>query len=86
MRSAEVTIQHEQGVHARPASIFVREAARFKSEVNLTADGVTVNGKSIMGLLTLALCHGARVTITADGADEEDAVRKLEELLSGRFS
>ncbi len=83
MRSTEITIQSEDGLHARPASIFVREAGRFRSEITVTADGVSVNGKSIMGLLTLALCAGARVTIVAEGADEESAIATLAGILAG---
>ncbi|MCR9144528.1 MAG: HPr family phosphocarrier protein [bacterium] len=85
MESTEITITHAEGVHARPASVFVREAAKFKSEVTLTSDGTTVNGKSIMGLLMLALCNGAQVTLNTEGPDEQDAVAKLAEILSGKF-
>lgn len=85
MQSKEITITHEEGVHARPASVFVREAAKFQSEITLTADGTTVNGKSIMGLLMLALCNGARVEVHADGPDEADAVDRLGDVLSGSF-
>ncbi len=85
MQSKEITITHEEGVHARPASIFVREAAKFQSEITLTADGTTVNGKSIMGLLMLALCNGAQVQVNADGPDEADAVNRLGDVLSGSF-
>ncbi len=85
MKSTEITITHAEGVHARPASVFVREAAKFKSEVTLTSDGTTVNGKSIMGLLMLALCNGAQVVLNTEGPDEEDAATKLAEILSGKF-
>lgn len=83
MRTAEVTILSEDGLHARPASLFVREAGKFRSEITVTADGISVNGKSIMGLLTLALCSGAVVTIAADGIDEENAVQQLAVILAG---
>ena len=85
MESTEITITHAEGVHARPASVFVREAAKFKSEITLTSDGTTVNGKSIMGLLMLALCNGAKVVVNAEGPDEGDAAAKLSEILSGKF-
>ncbi|MEQ9362854.1 MAG: HPr family phosphocarrier protein [Leptospirales bacterium] len=85
MESTEITITHAEGVHARPASVFVREAAKFKSEITLTSDGTTVNGKSIMGLLMLALCNGAKVVVHADGPDEEEAAAVLSEILSGKF-
>lgn len=85
MESTEITITHAEGVHARPASVFVREAAKFKSDVTLTSEGTTVNGKSIMGLLMLALCNGAKVVLNTDGPDERDALNKLSEILSGKF-
>ena len=85
MESRDITITHAEGVHARPASVFVREAAKFKAEVSLTSDGTTVNGKSIMGLLMLALCNGAQVTLRTEGPDENDAAEKLAEILSGKF-
>jgi phosphocarrier protein len=85
MESTEITITHAEGVHARPASVFVREASKFKSEITLTAEGTTVNGKSIMGLLMLALCNGAKVTLNTEGPDEEVALEKLSGILAGKF-
>lgn len=86
MKTIDVTIQHEGGVHARPASIFVREASRFKSDVRLTAGEITVNGKSIMGLLMLALSNGASVRVETEGNDEADAAAHLADLLAGDFA
>lgn len=83
MESIDITIELKEGLHARPASIFVREAAKYKSEIFLSANGVTVNGKSIMGILMLALSPGTRVTMEARGADEKDAIEKLPPLLNG---
>ncbi len=85
MQKSTITIQHQEGVHTRPASIFVREAGKFKSEVTLSCEGVSVNGKSIMGLLMLALGPGSEVLLTTEGPDEEGAIETLSELLSGRF-
>ena len=83
MISKSIIIEHAEGVHARPASIFVREAGKFKSEVSLTCNGTTVNGKSIMGLLMLALGQGMEVTVGASGPDAEAAVERLVEVLGG---
>lgn len=80
-----VTISHAEGVHTRPASIFVKEAAKFKSEVTLISSNTTVNGKSIMGLLMLALGPGDSVTVQVSGPDEEEAIIKLTEVLAGHF-
>ena len=85
MFSSKVTIQHMAGIHTRPAAIVVREAGRYKSEITLTAEEVTINAKSIMGLLTLALIPGSSVTITASGEDEKKAVETLAAPLSGEF-
>ncbi|MCB1309990.1 MAG: HPr family phosphocarrier protein [Leptospiraceae bacterium] len=85
MPTVDITIQHAEGMHARPASIFVREAARFKSEIRLSAGGTTVNGKSIMGLLMLALSAGTVVTLEAEGPDADAACATLSEILAGNF-
>lgn len=85
MKQVQITITHADGVHTRPASIFVREAGKFQSEVLLECDGTSVNGKSIMGLLMLAMGPGAIVTITATGDDEEEAIQTLSSVLAGSF-
>ncbi len=78
-----IVLQMEQGMHARPASVFVREAGRFRSDVYLTSDGVTVNGKSIMGILMLALGPGTTIQLQVDGEDEEEAMEALIGVLGG---
>ena len=83
MFSQTIKIQHPDGVHTRPASVFVREAGKFKSEITLVHEGTTVNGKSIMGILMLALAPGAEVTIQAAGDDEQEAVAALAGILAG---
>lgn len=85
MQSREIQIQYESGVHARPASVFVRAAARFASEVTLKKENSVVNGKSIMGLLTLALAPGACVTLETEGPDEAEAMDELAAILGGQF-
>ncbi len=86
MQVRNVTIQNSGGVHTRPASVFVREAAKFGSEVFLSRDGITVNGKSIMGILMLALAPGTTVELSVQGPDEEAAATSLAELLAGSFT
>ncbi|MDH5656936.1 MAG: HPr family phosphocarrier protein [Spirochaetia bacterium] len=83
MLSKTITISMKEGMHTRPAAIFVREAGKFQSEIRLTSSEVTVNGKSIMGILMLALGEGAEVIITAEGPDEENALDSLSEILGG---
>ncbi len=85
MVSAEVIISNRLGMHARAAAVFVREASRFHSEVWLGKGGNRVNGKSIMGILTLAAAKGETLVVAAEGTDEDDAVRTLVEIVSSGF-
>ena len=80
-----VTVINELGLHARPAAEFVKLASRFESEIRLVKDGDAVNGKSIMGVMTLAAECGAELTLRADGSDAEAAVTALEELVANEF-
>lgn len=73
------------GFHARPASMFVKVAAQFPCEISVVRDDVTVNGKSILGLMMLAMGPGAEFSILADGDREEDAIQKLKELVEENF-
>jgi phosphocarrier protein HPr len=82
---AEVVILNVPGLHARPASEFVRAASRFRSEVYLIKNGLRVNGKSILGVLMLAAETGTRLRIQAHGPDEEQAIAALADLVNRRF-
>ena len=77
-----VTVVHRQGLHARPAALFVELAKRFSSTVTVRKGRKVVDGKSIMGLLTLAANQGARISITTDGPDAVSALERLIELLT----
>ena len=77
-----VTIVHRQGLHARPAALFVELAKRFTSRVTVRKGRKVVDGKSIMGLLTLAANQGARISITTDGPDAVSALERLIDLLT----
>ena len=79
-------ITNKQGLHARPAALFVRTAARYSSEIWVTKDDDEVNGKSIMGLMMLAAEYGSEVEVRVEGADEEAAIDELDRLFSGGFS
>ena len=80
-----VIIKNTLGLHARPAALFVQLANKFQSEILVEKKGQKVNGKSIMGIMTLAAGKGQKITITADGNDAEEAVNALEELLKDKF-
>jgi phosphocarrier protein len=81
----EVQIHNRLGLHARAAARFVHLANRFKSSISVNKDGSRVDGKSILGLLTLAAAKGTRLRLAAEGADEKEALSRLAELVRDRF-
>ena len=78
----KIKIKNPQGLHARPASLFVRLANKFESDVTVSRGSEKVNGKSIMGLLTLAASEGSIVEIEVSGEDAERAMKELDTFLS----
>ena len=81
----DVVVRNRYGIHARPAALLVKAATRFACEIWLEKNGVKVNAKSIMGLLTLEGNHGAKMKIHATGADAAEAVAVLAELFEQKF-
>ena len=80
-----VDLVNRLGLHARSAAKFVHVSGRFAADVQVRHDDQEVNGKSILGLLLLAAPCGSRLTITARGSDELEALAALEELIGQRF-
>jgi phosphocarrier protein len=80
-----VMIQNRLGLHARAAVKFVNTANRFMSDVRIEKDGSDVDGKSILGILTLAATQGSEITLRLDGEDETAACRAIVDLIDGRF-
>jgi phosphocarrier protein HPr len=80
-----VTIANKLGLHARAAVKFVNTANRFVADVRVEKDGSEIDGKSILGILTLAATQGSDITLKIDGADEAAAAAALVELIAGRF-
>jgi phosphocarrier protein len=78
-------IRNQMGLHARPAAELVKVAGRFESEVSLGKDGMWVNGKSIMGVLTLAAERGSEVKVRAEGDDAEAAAEALVQCLEKEY-
>jgi len=78
-------IVNDNGIHARPAAEIVKVAARFKSEILLSRDGLEVNGKSIMGVMMLAAECGSEVLAKASGDDANEALDALATLVAGKF-
>jgi phosphocarrier protein HPr len=83
--AASQIIQNRLGLHARPASMFVRVANKHRAEIWVQKDSQRVDGKSILGLMALAAGQGAKIVISAHGADAEKAVQELEKLVQRRF-
>lgn len=86
MTRRETVVTNEIGLHLRSASTFVRLAAKFVSKIKVGTHEIgAVDGKSILGLVTLGAALGTTLIITAEGPDEEDAVRALVALVENRF-
>lgn len=85
MTEQTTTIKNKTGIHARPASVFVQTAAKFKSKVQIAAKGKKVDAKSILMIMSMGLSNGTEITISADGADEADAVKTLVDLVDSKF-
>jgi phosphocarrier protein HPr len=85
MFQQNVTVKNKTGLHARPAALFVQTANKFRSEVFIEKEGKKVNAKSIMGVMSLAVSQGTQIIISAQGEDEEEAVKKLVELIESKF-
>ncbi|NMA87148.1 MAG: HPr family phosphocarrier protein [Tissierellia bacterium] len=86
MFKEDVTLQNETGLHARPASLFVKEASRFSSNITVVKDGKEYNAKSIMGILSMGAGKGTTITIQAEGNDEKEAVDTLVQLVKNNFN
>jgi phosphocarrier protein HPr len=85
MIEREVTIRNRAGLHTRPAAAIVKLAAKFQSEFFIEKDGFQINGKSIIGVMTLAAEQGSKLLVRFDGPDEEDAYRMMAELFDSGF-
>ncbi len=85
MLKKEFPIVNKLGLHARASALFVKTASRYVSDVKLAKEGVEVNGKSIMGIMMLAASKGTIVSLTVDGADEQEAMQVIGELIENGF-
>ena len=82
MKQVTVTVVDPVGLHARPATVAVNAASKFKSEINVAFKGREVNMKSIMGVMSLGVGQGADVTISAEGPDADDAIAAIAETMT----
>jgi phosphocarrier protein len=85
MLDKTVTIRNKLGLHARAAVKFVNLANRFGSSIKIVKDGNEIDGKSILGILTLAATQGTSIRLLVSGKDEEAAMAALVELIGNRF-
>lgn len=80
-----VEVINRAGIHARPAALIVKVANQFESEIFMEKDKMKINGKSIMGIITLGAAYKSVITITAEGPDEKEAAEAIEHLFLNRF-
>lgn len=85
MEKITLKLSNKDGLHARPAAAFVQEANKYDSEIEIEFKGMKVNGKSIIGIMSLGAFCGEEITIVARGKDEEEAINNLKELIVSGF-
>ncbi len=85
MVTKELTITNKLGIHARPAAQFVKLASQYDADILVESDSEEVDGKSIMGLMMLAVGHGSKIIVTAEGPQEVEALAAIEDLITRKF-
>lgn len=85
MEKAVVVLKNEAGFHARPASMFVKVASKYKSDISIVKDGQAFVAKSILQILSIGAIKDDELTIEVDGSDEKEAIVALKELFDNNF-
>ncbi|MEN8906209.1 MAG: HPr family phosphocarrier protein [Clostridiales bacterium] len=85
MINKNVILTNKSGLHARPASIIVSQLKKFKSNIEISNGSKSCNAKSLTGLLTLGAHQGTKLTITADGIDENEVIKELKNLIENEI-
>ena len=85
MYTQEITVKNEVGLHARPATYFIQKANEYKSGIWVEKEDRRVNAKSLLGVLSLGIAKDTVITLIADGADEQEAVAALADLIENNF-
>lgn len=85
MREFRYVIKDEQGIHARPAGLFVKEAASCESKITISKDGKEVDAKRILGVMGLGVKKDQEIVLKAEGRDEDQAIEKLSKFLQENF-
>ncbi len=84
MVTKKITIKIPNGLEARPAALLVQVASQYESSIYIECEEKKINAKSIMGMMSLGLAAGEEVVVSANGSDEEAAVKHIEEYLSSK--
>ncbi|MBN2690096.1 MAG: HPr family phosphocarrier protein [Gammaproteobacteria bacterium] len=85
MLKKTLTIKNKLGLHARASTKLIKHAMRYTSDIHITVDDKTANGKSIMGIMLLAANLGTEIILEINGPDEQDAMQDLETLINNKF-
>lgn len=85
MIEEKIKIINKAGLHTRPAATIVKLASKYKCEFYISKDGVSINGKSIIGVMTLAAEMGSELTLSFDGEDEKEAANEISEYFKRGF-
>jgi phosphocarrier protein len=85
MVEKKIVIKNKLGLHARAAVKFVNLSNRYSSSVKIVKDETEIDGKSILGILTLAAIQGTAIVLRISGKDEDEALKGLEELVKSKF-
>jgi phosphotransferase system HPr (HPr) family protein len=86
MKQVQITITNDTGLHSRPADVFVRTAKLYQSAIEVAKDEKKANAKTILKVILLNVCQNDRITITADGPDEDAALTDLQALVESDFT
>ena len=85
MEQKKIVIKNRAGIHARPAALLVQTANKFDSQIFMEKDSEKINGKSIMGIITLGATYNSELNIIAEGSDEKEAVKAIAALFENKF-
>ena len=86
MKESKVILKNKDGLHARQAALFVRAANQYESDITIIRDGEEVNGKSIIGIMSLGIFSGQEITLRAEGKDEEKAIEGMVEFVENQLN